>query len=230
MGVSSSVPERSHQDESTDGPVLPKHRKHPACHQVFHLGYETCLLPSSSGANRRDQAGRLNCWKAAIPASARGLFDCANPLPFANLERRQRDPKRFFGKFNGQRWRQNAPSDRTGAGKKSSTRASSGRSFVEQRSSAYATQRVTAHDLSKGQIRIPSASASLTKTLFPWSKGAVAVAVNGRSLQGSWTPRVGPDRKRSGVLRIGSVIRDLVHEDEVLTASLRDGVICIDHL
>ena|ERR1017187_7607537 len=34
------------------------------------LGYETCLLPSSSGANRRDQAGRLNCWKAAIPASA----------------------------------------------------------------------------------------------------------------------------------------------------------------
>jgi TDG/mug DNA glycosylase family protein len=30
------------------------------------LGYETRLLPSSSAANRRDQAGRLNCWKAAI--------------------------------------------------------------------------------------------------------------------------------------------------------------------
>jgi hypoxanthine-DNA glycosylase len=52
---------------------------------LTHLGYETCLLPSSSGANRRDQAGRLSCWKAAIPASARGFFDCANPLQFANL-------------------------------------------------------------------------------------------------------------------------------------------------
>lgn len=38
---------------------------------LARLGYETCLLPSSSGANRRDQAGRLSWWKAAIPASTR---------------------------------------------------------------------------------------------------------------------------------------------------------------
>jgi hypothetical protein len=33
---------------------------------AFHLPYQTCLLPSSSGANRRDQEGRLCRWKAAI--------------------------------------------------------------------------------------------------------------------------------------------------------------------
>jgi TDG/mug DNA glycosylase family protein len=35
------------------------------------LGFETCLLPSSSAANRRDQVGRVACWKAAIGASIR---------------------------------------------------------------------------------------------------------------------------------------------------------------
>jgi TDG/mug DNA glycosylase family protein len=30
------------------------------------LGYETRLLPSSSGANRRDQKGRSVCWNAAL--------------------------------------------------------------------------------------------------------------------------------------------------------------------
>jgi TDG/mug DNA glycosylase family protein len=35
------------------------------------LGYKTCLLPSSSGANRRNMSGRQNCWKAAIPYSTR---------------------------------------------------------------------------------------------------------------------------------------------------------------
>ena len=33
---------------------------------LVHLGYETCLLPSSSGGYRGDQEGRLACWKAAL--------------------------------------------------------------------------------------------------------------------------------------------------------------------
>jgi hypoxanthine-DNA glycosylase len=33
---------------------------------LIRLGYQTCLLPSSSGANRRDRQRRLVCWKAAI--------------------------------------------------------------------------------------------------------------------------------------------------------------------
>jgi len=33
---------------------------------LVHLGYQTVLLPSSSGANRADQAGQLARWKAVI--------------------------------------------------------------------------------------------------------------------------------------------------------------------
>ena len=33
---------------------------------LLRLGYQTCLLPSSSGANRKNQAGRLGRWKEAI--------------------------------------------------------------------------------------------------------------------------------------------------------------------
>ena|ERR1035441_1300470 len=33
---------------------------------LIRLGYQTRHLPSSSGANRRDQEGRLICWKAVL--------------------------------------------------------------------------------------------------------------------------------------------------------------------
>jgi len=33
---------------------------------LVRLGYQTCLLPSSSGANRRDHAGRLKRWKVGL--------------------------------------------------------------------------------------------------------------------------------------------------------------------
>lgn len=39
---------------------------------VLGLGYQTYRLPSSSGANRRDQDGRLTLWKAAISMRATG--------------------------------------------------------------------------------------------------------------------------------------------------------------
>jgi G:T/U-mismatch repair DNA glycosylase len=49
---------------------------------LVHLGYRTRLLPSSSGANRRDQDGRLIRWKAAFgctradqkPCLPRGIY------------------------------------------------------------------------------------------------------------------------------------------------------------
>ncbi|HWZ51363.1 MAG TPA: DNA-deoxyinosine glycosylase [Granulicella sp.] len=37
---------------------------------LIRLGYQTRHLPSSSGANRRDQGGRLMLWKAAIRPGA----------------------------------------------------------------------------------------------------------------------------------------------------------------
>lgn len=33
------------------------------------LGYETCVLPSSSAANRRESAGRLHLWKSKLIVS-----------------------------------------------------------------------------------------------------------------------------------------------------------------
>jgi hypoxanthine-DNA glycosylase len=33
---------------------------------LVRLGYQTCLLPSSSPANRKDQEGRLICWNAVL--------------------------------------------------------------------------------------------------------------------------------------------------------------------
>lgn len=87
---------------------------------------------------------------------------------------------------------------------------------------AFRTQRVTAPDLRDGRIRIPCTSTASTKSLFPATRATVALVLRGRSMRCLWNPRMGPDRERSGVLRVGPVLRDLVSEDEVLTASPSD--------
>ena len=88
---------------------------------------------------------------------------------------------------------------------------------------SHRTQRVTAVDLRNGRIRIPSTATSSTKTVFPATRAAVEVVLRGRSVRGSWDPRMGPDRERSGVLRVGPALRDLVGEDDVLSASIGQG-------
>lgn len=57
---------------------------------LVRLGYETRLLPSSSGANRRDQAGRLSRWKEAIQlgwlhSSKKGTIQMKTSDYFAEL-------------------------------------------------------------------------------------------------------------------------------------------------
>jgi hypothetical protein len=48
-------------------------------------------------------------------------------------------------------------------------------------------------------------------------------------VRGSWDPRKGPDRERSGVLLIGKRLQELVLRDDVLSVSTeRDGSTCID--
>lgn len=89
------------------------------------------------------------------------------------------------------------------------------------------TQRITAADLRAGQIRIPASGAAPTKALFPASKADVAVTLRGTSMRCSWDPRMGPDRERSGVLRVGTTLRQLVEEDEVLTVETAGRTIVI---
>ena len=85
------------------------------------------------------------------------------------------------------------------------------------------TQRVTAADLARGQVRLPTRSVSRAKDLFPSSKGDLEVVVGGQRRIVHYDPRDGPDRERSGVLRVGrDVLGQVVREDEVLYVSTGD--------
>jgi hypothetical protein len=154
--------------------------------------------------------------------SRRALQDPIHPFPFANLEwpRGTRKAHGLRGSREAQR-------------KMSITGTPGARVTVPVLASAvrndYATQRVTAADLRCGQIRIPSRSTSLTRTLFPRHSVTIRVALRGRLVPGTWNPRTGLDRKRSGVLRVGGVLRDLVRENDVLSASIgENGIIVIN--
>jgi hypothetical protein len=74
------------------------------------------------------------------------------------------------------------------------------------------TQRVTAADLAGGCIRIPIGG----KASFPSSPQRLPIVLRGTRTVVQYNPRLGPDRERSGVLSIGSVLRDLVVADEIL--------------
>jgi TDG/mug DNA glycosylase family protein len=78
--------------------------------------------------------------------------------------------------------------------------------------SAVRTQRVTANDLARGQIRLPREA----KRFFPSDRQELEVILRGRRLISAYDPRTGPNRERSGVLRIGGELRDLVAENETL--------------
>lgn len=162
----------------------------------------------------------LRCFTEAVSeGSKRELFDPGHPFPFANLEWPP-----GVRKAHGLRGTREAP---TTSATQSSTRrgqpARSGPSWSTRPEGQYRTQRVTAADLQNGQIRIPSTSTSSTKELFPPGKSNVTVILRGQSIDCPWDPRMGPDRQRSGVLRVGAVLRELVRQDEVLTAMRGEG-------
>src|SRR5688572_27837198 len=75
---------------------------------------------------------------------------------------------------------------------------------------------ITASDIASGRLRIPSSGS--TKMLFPDEAGDVPIVLKGRALGTCrYDPRVGPDRKRSGVISIRrAVLAEVVREGEVL--------------
>lgn len=82
------------------------------------------------------------------------------------------------------------------------------------------TQRITANDISSGQIRIPSTGH--TKCLLPpHDCDGLEVVLRGKRLDSvPYRPRYGPDRERSGVLRVGSeVLERQVVPNETLTVT-----------
>ncbi len=77
------------------------------------------------------------------------------------------------------------------------------------------TQRITANDLAHGQIRLPRAA----KRFFPSERTTLDVVIKGTRVRATYDPRLGPDRARSAVLRIGSRLRDLVTVDSTMSVS-----------
>jgi len=88
------------------------------------------------------------------------------------------------------------------------------------------TQRITARDLADGRIRLPRAA----KSLLPPGSGVVRLSLRGCDVEARWDPRKGPDRERSGVLRVRrDLLARLVREDEVLRlAPTADGTVALD--
>lgn len=153
--------------------------------------------------------------------SMQALHDPTHPFPFANLES-PRGTRKVHGLHGARGPKRKTPN----VGAPRSKTSVHGLASVARQD--YTTQRITAHDLHRGQIRIPSKGASATKSLFPPRKESIHVILGGRLVSGKWDPRMGPDRERSGVLRVGEVLRKLVREDDVLRAAAgEDGIVCI---
>lgn len=175
--------------------------------------YAACDHPSTA----EDSMLESFCEGVSVD-SRRELLDPAHPFPFANLEWPQ-GIRKAHG-LRGAREPRQSPSTKSylplGANPMSQL-------LSTPPLGAHRTQRVTAMDLESGRIRIPARGSSPTKLLFPSGKATLDVMLRGRSVSARWDPRMGPDRERSGVLRIGTVLSSLVREDEVLMVSEHDG-------
>ena len=178
--------------------------------------YAPCDDPDSA------EDGMLRQFCAGVSAeSKRALIDPTHPFPFANLEWPQ-GVRKAHGLLGAREPRTKKPVE-TEMPPQLPTPG-----FSKEITGSHPTQRLTAADLRAGQIRIPSTGVASTKGLFPPTKADVEVVLKGQVVHGSWNPRMGPDKERSGVLRIGSALRELVHENEVLAvAVVEQGAIVI---
>jgi double-stranded uracil-DNA glycosylase len=75
------------------------------------------------------------------------------------------------------------------------------------------TQQITVNDIRTGQIRLPRDA----KRFFPTTRSTHEIVLRGMRLTATYDPRVGPDRERSGVLRLDpGTLGSLVRGGEVL--------------
>lgn len=136
------------------------------------------------------------------------LLDPAHPFPFANLEWPPGVRKRH-GIAGAKRPRIRVPAVPDSRSTQIGPSGSIGddpSGFAERRiagsgglTSPLRSQQVTAADRESGQIRFPSSS----KRVFPREAATVRVLLRGRAVDARWNPRTGPDKERSGTLRVG---------------------------
>ena len=192
--------------------------------------YASCETP------RQAEEEMLGAFIANTSPGARNqLHDAALPLPFANL---QWGPgKRKNHGIIGVR---EPSTDRTGSSASRPARPlpaptaarSPGPDLQrEKRTSALPhagpmrSQRITEKDIERGQLRFPAPA----KAAFPDSREDLLVQLRGLPAAGRWDPRNGPDRQRSGLLRLGrQVLEGRVRSEEVLSVSVQHGRIHLD--
>lgn len=153
------------------------------------------------------------------------LPDPDHPFPFANLEWPRGVRKRHgIAGAKQRRLPPNRPLVTPSAGPVSTEK---GPEFVtsppsgRQMTSSLRSQQVTPADRAAGQIRVPTAS----KSAFPRGAGPLRVVLRGTAIDAGWNPRIGPDRERSGTLRVGSAaLSRLVPAGTILVVTqLPDG-------
>jgi len=155
------------------------------------------------------------------------LRDPYRPFPFANLEW-PRGTRKAHG-LTGTRNRKTR--NEKGHGLPISAQCISKPLKTKPRNmDEYRTQRITAKDIDGGRIRIPSTNTADTKSILPSEKTRINVMLKDRQFTNcAWDPKMGPDRQRSGVIRIGSELGDYVEPDEILRVEVgEDGMVIIE--
>ena len=156
------------------------------------------------------EAAMLRHFEANVPQASRAsLVDQITVLPFANLTHpRGRRKKHGLSGVKVQHVTTARPAParfREALGGVSVTPATEG---APPENALGWTQKVTAADLKRGQLRVPKSS----KKIFPSGRGYVSVQIDDVVIDASWDPRVGPDRERSGVLRMPRhLLLSLIH-------------------
>src|SRR4051794_23059930 len=100
-----------------------------------------------------------------------------------------------------------------------------GRDHVDETARRGRSQRVTRADLDAGRIRIPVTTE--TKSLLPSEPTRIEVVLKGLPLGPcAYNPRLEGGHERSGVISVGSALREHVVEDEVLPVAVnKAGVV-----
>lgn len=176
--------------------------------------------PCSEPSTMEDRMLRQFCGAVSTISKSR-LRDPAHPFPFANLEW----PARTVKDHGIRGAREPRQKDSDYGYSVPQVELSVATPLSPRPAGKHRTQRVTKVDLQNNRIRIPS----VTKSFFPFEKARFGVLLRGESVSASWDPKMGPDKERSGVLRVGSVLRQLVRENEELSVSSHNGgIIAVD--
>lgn len=168
----------------------------------------------------------LLAFATGCDAAARStLHDPDVLLPYANLELTKGLRKRHG--FTGVKERRSKSEAAPGRPARlptvaPATAAAAPRPLVT--GSALRTQNITAADIAKGQIRVPSR----TKRLLPTDKSQIEIELCGTRMTGRWDPKYGPDKERSGVIAVGkAAMAPLVRPCGPMKVTTEDGIVRI---